>query len=546
MVGDQLNEMAAESSAGDADREVVNSAYQSWLTKRLMGLTPADFVSRFRLLCTMDLAAPDDFKDAWFTCKSPGVAAALHEEALLPFGPDEVILIFCDPSDNEQIDLVTQILTAMDRLEDDAPATLLLPHTAFRNADAAQATDNTNAEGLAMPQPNLKTLVANIVELGLRDFLVGEPEGFNLALVVRSKIEVMAAIRARVFNDLVVRRELLHKANFFQQSTNRLLWEYLRVRLDTCIPPVDARLEAGLRPQLPGFTFGRLIGEGSFGKVYSLTDAAGVTQAVKVIRKRSMRQFNDVLQMNRMIKVMNKLCEQRWNHPGIVQLHQVYHSTSYFLFRMEYGGRENLLQRIQRRDVQGPRRAALSETGVSSIIRQTVNVVAFLHTGPQIYHRDINPANFVVAEEADGFAVKLVDFEFAMFHDGKTRSTSRCGTLPFIAPEVFLEDTCDWFAADVWSLGMTILEVNSRAQLFETILRLDAADFRQQAAVATLQTVRAVFAAPGSAETVLKDMCREELEPMLPFVTGLAADMLKTDATLRVKAPQVASKASRS
>lgn len=494
---------------------------QLWLTKRLDGLIASDFVASVRFLCTSNITPPKALEDIWYTCKSPGVAAALQEEALLPFGTEEVVLVMCDPGEEDQIDMVTQILATMDRLDDDAPAALFLPHT---------------VETQDVEKPNMKTLVANIVELGLRDFVVGEPCGFDLAITVRSKIEVMAAIRARVFNDLMLRREFLHEVSSTQQRTSRLLWEYLRVRLDTCIPAVDASLESGPRPQIPGYTLGRFLGEGSFGKVYSLTDARGGREAVKIIRKKGMRQFNDVLQVNRMIKVMNKLREEQWNHPGIAHLRHVYHSPSYFFFRMEFGGRENLLQRVQRRDQGGVRAAPLSCAAVNAIIRQAANVVVHLHTGPKVYHRDINPANFVVMEAGDGILLKLVDFEFAVVHDGRSQNCSRCGTLPFIAPEVFLDDACDWFAADIWSLGMTILEVNSKEHVFETILNLTAADFRQQAAVATSQTARRAFEKPGSASATIKDMCREELKPLLPFVDLLASGMLNTRWEQRVTA----------
>lgn len=497
---------------------------QKWLTKRLDGLTAADFASSVRFLCTSNLEPPAELRSVWLTCKYPEIAAALAEEELFPCGPNEVVLIICDPTDTAEIDLASQALQAMDRLEDDAPATLLIPHTVDRSELGEES------EAALVEKPTIKNLIANVVELGLRDYLANEPAGFNLALAVRSKIEVMAAVRARVFNDLMVRREFLHEVSSVQQRTSRLLWEYLRVRLSTCIPPIDANLEVGARPniQLPGYTRGRFLGEGSFGKVYSLTDSEGNREAVKVVRKKGLREFNDVLQVNRMIKVMTKLREEEWNHPGIAHLHQVYHSPSYFLFRMEFGGRENLLHRVQRRDLIGEREAPLACDAVNSIIRQVVNVVAHLHLGPQVYHRDINPANFIVMEAEDQVQVKLVDFEFAMVHDGKMKHRSRCGTLPFIAPEVFLEEICNWFAADIWSLGMTILEVTSTARVFDRALGLSAQDFRQHMAADTLKKVRNCFEKPGSARTILENNCREELKPLLPLILNLATGMLNT------------------
>merc|ERR1712113_891846 len=72
-----------------------------------------------------------------------------------------------------------------------------------------------------------------------------------------------------------------------------------------------------------------------------------------------------------------------------------------------------------------------------------------------VCHLDIKPANIVINDE-DGQA-KLVDFGFARHTKRLIRKP--CGTLPYIAPEVLSGMEYDGTAADVWSIGSTMLDI---------------------------------------------------------------------------------------
>lgn len=93
------------------------------------------------------------------------------------------------------------------------------------------------------------------------------------------------------------------------------------------------------------------------------------------------------------------------------------------------------------------------EEQLSSIARQVMKGLAFLHKGHQI-HRDIKPAN--ILRSFDG-TVKLADFGIAReLDDSMAKANTFIGTLIYMAPER-IESEGYSYAADVWAVGLSIL-----------------------------------------------------------------------------------------
>ena len=72
-------------------------------------------------------------------------------------------------------------------------------------------------------------------------------------------------------------------------------------------------------------------------------------------------------------------------------------------------------------------------------------------------HRDIKPENLLLTE---GEVLKLSDFGLATVfrHNGKERLLERrCGTMPYIAPEVLCKPRYNAMPADTWSCGVVLL-----------------------------------------------------------------------------------------
>ena len=74
-----------------------------------------------------------------------------------------------------------------------------------------------------------------------------------------------------------------------------------------------------------------------------------------------------------------------------------------------------------------------------------------------IAHRDIKPENLLLS---DGDVLKISDFGMATVfrHKGRERLLERrCGTLPYLAPEVLVRKQYNAEPADIWSCGMVLL-----------------------------------------------------------------------------------------
>ena len=74
-----------------------------------------------------------------------------------------------------------------------------------------------------------------------------------------------------------------------------------------------------------------------------------------------------------------------------------------------------------------------------------------------VVHRDIKPENLLLTE---GEVLKLSDFGLATVfrHNEKERLLERrCGTMPYIAPEVLVKSRYNAMPADTWSCGMVLL-----------------------------------------------------------------------------------------
>ena len=76
-----------------------------------------------------------------------------------------------------------------------------------------------------------------------------------------------------------------------------------------------------------------------------------------------------------------------------------------------------------------------------------------------IVHRDVKPANVLLADEGDGISVRILDFGLARFADGETLTAAGDvpGTLAYIAPERLHGEPAG-AAGDVWSVGVLLYE----------------------------------------------------------------------------------------
>lgn len=105
----------------------------------------------------------------------------------------------------------------------------------------------------------------------------------------------------------------------------------------------------------------------------------------------------------------------------------------------------------------------LSEPEIVSVVYQTLNALNFLHKQHKV-HRDIKAGNLMLNRRG---IVKLGDFGLCSTLEGSSKLTTQVGSPFWMAPEIIVGESYD-YRADIWSLGITILEMsNHEHELFD-------------------------------------------------------------------------------
>ncbi|KAL4272491.1 hypothetical protein GQ457_13G003670 [Hibiscus cannabinus] len=201
---------------------------------------------------------------------------------------------------------------------------------------------------------------------------------------------------------------------------------------------------AGL-PEAAGSRFSQseLIGRGSFGDVYKAFDKElNKEVAIKVI---DLEESEDEIEdIQKEISVLSQC-----RCPYITEYYGSYlHQTKLWII-MEYMAGGSVADLLQSG-------SPLDELSIASISRELVHAIEYLHNEGKI-HRDIKAANILLTENGD---VKVADFGVSA---QLTRTISQrktfVGTPFWMAPEVIQNSEGYNEKADIWSLGITVIEM---------------------------------------------------------------------------------------
>lgn len=128
------------------------------------------------------------------------------------------------------------------------------------------------------------------------------------------------------------------------------------------------------------------------------------------------------------------------NHPSIPGFISGFAKGDTSYIAMEFRKGQTLSQAMTTRD--------FTEADIRYIMKQLVNVVAYLHSTKKVVHRNLKSENVILDEYNN---VSLIDFGFADFITDNM--TERLGTPAYCAPEL-VRGIPYSEAIDVWSLGV--------------------------------------------------------------------------------------------
>eukprot|EP00904_Undaria_pinnatifida_P012982 jgi/Undpi1/8814/HiC_scaffold_25.g11276.m1 len=187
----------------------------------------------------------------------------------------------------------------------------------------------------------------------------------------------------------------------------------------------------------------RLLGSGAFGSVYRVRTKTGRPIAKKVLNTPNPTE-------KRYAKNEVAIAQACSVHPCIVEVFGVIRTpTQINLLMPEVPcNLAGLIKHLRTEHIR------LDESQAINIIRQLMSALEFLH-GLDIIHRDIKPANILLR----GSEIYLADFGLAITApDGIPSIGNECGTLPYMAPEIFAGQVYG-SGVDVWAVAVTLYEL---------------------------------------------------------------------------------------
>ena len=190
------------------------------------------------------------------------------------------------------------------------------------------------------------------------------------------------------------------------------------------------------------YGFGKVLGQGSFGKVrLAWHRLAGCKVAVKSYEKSKMKEPQHWKRVQQEIKLMERL-----NHPYVIRMLEMIDSPKRIHIIMEYAGGGNLCSYVKSRK-------KLSEPESRRIFIQILLATEYMHDN-NIIHRDVKLENVLFDHARD---MKLVDFGFSVeVKDPNKRLKVFCGTPSYMSPEIVQRKEYLGRPVDVWSLGVLL------------------------------------------------------------------------------------------
>ena len=184
----------------------------------------------------------------------------------------------------------------------------------------------------------------------------------------------------------------------------------------------DDILNDGKKINMNDFKYIKVVGRGSFGKVYLVKKRdSGQVYAMKILKK------GQLIKQNLLEKTMaERHILEKCTSPYLVKLHFAFQTETKLYFVMDFingGELYTYLWKEQR----------FSDERTKIYAAEMVEALAYLHKNGIIF-RDLKPENVLLDHEGH---IRITDFGLSKIEmKGDTQTYSFCGTVEYLAPEL--------------------------------------------------------------------------------------------------------------
>lgn len=204
------------------------------------------------------------------------------------------------------------------------------------------------------------------------------------------------------------------------------------------------------KPKLLDFEPIKVLGRGSFGKVYLVREVStGRLFALKQLKKATLIVSDDEVDpVNYQRTVNEKSILEMVDHPNIVRLYYAFQDHNKLYLILEYLDGGELFHHLAQERF-------MSEKNAAYYIAQMVLALRYLHTQLGVIYRDLKPENCMLNSLGN---LVLTDFGLSKVSSDDDKSHSLTGTAQYMAPEILKGENYG-FAVDWWSLGCVAFDL---------------------------------------------------------------------------------------
>jgi len=192
------------------------------------------------------------------------------------------------------------------------------------------------------------------------------------------------------------------------------------------------------------------LGKGNFSQVKTgYHELTKERVAIKILDKTKLTAKAKKM-LSREISVMESI-----HHQNVIRLFEVIETYTKYYLIMEHAAAGELFKRLISE-------GRMHESEAKNIFSQIVLAVKHLHDR-NIVHRDIKAENVFLSSRG---VAKLGDFGFSITVSNGEKLETFCGSPPYAAPELFLDERYVGRPVDVWSLGVLLFFMTTATMPF--------------------------------------------------------------------------------